>query len=77
MNEVQEYEKERAIENDEKLKRKSNISLSSRVGDGGVSRSNSKFKSLANRVSQTIAGANAFESTGVVPMKDQIIIIIK
>ena len=71
MNEVQEYEKERAIENDEKLKRKSNISLSSRVGDGGVSRSNSKFRSLANRVSQTIAGANAFEeSTGVVPMKE-------
>merc|ERR1711931_320172 len=48
MNEVQEYEKEHAIEHDEKLKRKSNISLSSRAGDGGVSRSNSKFKSLAN-----------------------------
>ena len=61
MNEVQEYEKQSAIDEDEKLNRSRNNSKIE------IKRSNSKFKQLANRVSQTIAGERL--ENNVIPMK--------
>ena len=64
MNEVQEYEKQSAIDEDEKLKMSRN---NSRISLIDQKRSNSKFKQLANRVSQTIAGERL--ENNVIPMK--------
>jgi len=64
MNEVQEYEKQSAIDEDEKLKMSRN---NSKIGLIENKRSNSKFKQLANRVSQTIAGERP--ENNVIPMK--------
>ena len=64
MNEVQEYEKQSAIDEDEKLNRSRN---NSKI-DLENKRSNSKFKQLASRVSQTIAGSGL--ENNVIPMKD-------
>ena len=64
MNEVQEYEKQSAIDEDEKLKMSRNNSKISLIDQ---KRSNSKFKQLANRVSQTIAGERL--ENNVIPMK--------
>ena len=65
MNEVQEYEKQSAIEEDEKLKMSRNNSKIDLIESN--KRSNSKFKQLANRVSQTIAGERI--ENNVIPMK--------
>ena len=64
MNEVQEYEKQSAIDEDEKLKMSRNNSKISLIDR---KRSNSKFKQLTNRVSQTIAGERL--ENNVIPMK--------
>ena len=64
MNEVQEYEKQSAIDEDEKLKMSRNNSKIILIDQ---KRSNSKFKQLTNRVSQTIAGERL--ENNVIPMK--------